>query len=159
MAIRSAAKALVLRDGRLLLNRCRRRDGSVYYDLPGGGQRPYEPLEEAVVREVREESGYRVRVVRFAALSEEICSSERLRAAWPDYTHRVLHIFLAELADEGREAPTELDQSMEQSVWMPVEAIPGLDLYPQNLAGRLPEVLQGEAPVFLGSYAMDREEI
>ena len=46
MAIRCAAKALIVRDGWLLLNRCRRSDGAVYYDLPGGGQNPFESMEE-----------------------------------------------------------------------------------------------------------------
>ena len=57
MAIRCAAKALIVKDGRLLLNRCRRSDGGVYYDLPGGGQNLFESMEDAVIREVREEAG------------------------------------------------------------------------------------------------------
>ena len=41
MPIRSTVKALIVRQGRILLNRCAHEDGSAYYDLPGGGQRPY----------------------------------------------------------------------------------------------------------------------
>lgn len=157
MAIRSAAKAIIVRDGCMLLNRCRRDDGSVYYDLPGGGQRQYEALEDAVVREVREESGYAVRVTGFAALSEEICTHPALRAAWPDYTHRVLHMFRAEVIGGEPETPTELDPHMEGSVWVPLGEIGGLQVYPLNLTDRLAEVLAGEAPVFLGTYELDRE--
>ena len=36
MAIRCASKAIILKDGSVLLNRCKRADGTVYYDLPGG---------------------------------------------------------------------------------------------------------------------------
>ena len=58
MPVRSAAKAIILRDGKVLLNCCRTEAGEVYYDLPGGGQKAYEPMEETVVREVAEETGY-----------------------------------------------------------------------------------------------------
>ena len=74
MAIRCAAKALIVRDGCLLLNRCRRGNSDVYYDLPGGGQHPFESMEEAVRREVMEEAGIGVRILRFAALAEEIAA-------------------------------------------------------------------------------------
>lgn len=99
--IRCTAKAIVVRDGCILLNRCRKRDGSVYYDLPGGGQHVYESMEQAVVREVLEETGYAVKNLRFAALAEEIYTDDALRQKYPDYTHRVMHIFLAEV-EEGR---------------------------------------------------------
>ena len=67
MSIRSAAKAIIIKDNQILLNRCRHKDGSIYYDLPGGGQHPYESLEDAVRREVMEETGFEVSVRRFAA--------------------------------------------------------------------------------------------
>jgi len=107
MAIRCAAKALVVRDGRLLLNRCRKSDGSVYYDLPGGGQHLFESMEEAVRREVREETGMGVRILRFAALAEEIYTNESLRQKYPDYAHRMMHIFLAEPDGTQDALPTE----------------------------------------------------
>ena len=35
--IRCTSKAIIRRDGKILLNRCA-IDGRIYYDLPGGGQ-------------------------------------------------------------------------------------------------------------------------
>ena len=84
MSIRSAAKAIIIKDDQILLNRCRHKDGSIYYDLPGGGQHKYESLEAAVLREVKEESGFDVTIRRFAALAEEIYTNEKLRAQYPD---------------------------------------------------------------------------
>ena len=73
MAIRNTAKAIIIKDGCVLLNKCAHRNGTPYYDLPGGGQHPYEPLEEGVLREVREETGYEARILRFCGLAEDIC--------------------------------------------------------------------------------------
>ena len=44
MAIRCASKAIILENDAVLLNKCKRADGTVYYDLPGGGQKVYESL-------------------------------------------------------------------------------------------------------------------
>lgn len=93
---------------------------SVYYDLPGGGQNVYESLEEALVREVKEETGYDVRVEKFIALAEEIYTNDELREKFPEYTHRVFHIFKASLVSDKQEAPTEIDFATEGSVWIPI---------------------------------------
>ena len=55
--VRNSAKALVLHEDRILLNRCASHYGE-YYALPGGGQRPGELLTEAVCRELLEETGF-----------------------------------------------------------------------------------------------------
>lgn len=59
--IRTAVKALIVRDGHLLLNHCRNAGGE-YYALPGGGQQVGETLDAALVRECREEIGVTVAV-------------------------------------------------------------------------------------------------
>lgn len=83
MSIRSTVKALLVENGRLLLNQCRTADGQTYYDLPGGGQHLYETMEEAVAREVLEETGIPVEVELFAGLVEEITTDPALRGGVP----------------------------------------------------------------------------
>ena len=152
MPIRSAAKALIVHEGRLLLNRCVHADGRVYYDLPGGGQKQYESLEDAVIREVREETGYAVRVVRFAALAEEIYTSEAMQTRYPEYTHRMMHIFLAELASEASCTPSELDMGMECCEWVPLEAVKDIgELHPSALKTALYDILAAKEAVWLGT--------
>lgn len=92
--IRSTAKAIILHEGRILLNRCADSRNGTYYALPGGGQNQFEPLEDAVVRECLEETGYRVHPVRMAAVCEEIWNDAERRQKYPEYAHRMLHIFL-----------------------------------------------------------------
>ena len=151
MSIRSECKALVVHEGRILLNRCAVREGRVLYDLPGGGQRPYEPMESTVVREVAEETGYSVRVVRFCCLVEEITRDEAQRAAHPDYTHRVLHLFLTALQSEEASAPTECDVEQEDCIWVPLEEAARLPVRPLGIAPYLPCMTQESSPLFLST--------
>lgn len=150
--IRSSAKALILHDGRLLLNRCYDKFKGEYYSLPGGGQHRFETLEEAVLRECLEETGLRVRPLRLAAVCEEIFEDEEIRTHYPEYAHRMHHIFLCALETaEVASAPSELDWEQLESVWVPVGKLDGLNVEPTPLCGKFTAVLNGTAPFLLGS--------
>ena len=151
MSIRNASKALLYENGRVLLNSHRTDEGRVYYDLPGGGQHKYETMEEAVVREVLEETGVPVEVVRFAAIAEEIWDDPGMREQCPQYCHRLMHIFLVRRQPGGRQGKPEMDFQQTGSLWATPEEADGLDLVPVQLRGRMREVLESEAPVYLGS--------
>ncbi len=57
-------RVICLRGDALLLVQHRWRDGSHFWLLPGGGIKERETIEEAAVREVWEEAGVRIRVLR-----------------------------------------------------------------------------------------------
>ena len=82
-------------------------DGSLSYDLPGGGQRPRGTLEQTVAREVLEETGYQVHGLKLRRPGREIHEDPARWAAYPDYAQRVLHIFWAELGQDQPVAPTK----------------------------------------------------
>ena len=151
MSIRSASKVILLHEGKILLNRCSDR-GEIYYDLPGGGQHRFESLEDAVRHECLEETGLHVRVLRLAAVCEEIWDSEEMRKAHPKYCHRMLQIFLCEV-DENfpPENAKELDYQMVESVWVPLDEVDTLPLEPRPLTNQFSAVLNGTAPLFLGT--------
>ena len=136
------------------MNKCHDGMNGDYYALPGGGQRQYETLYEALVRECREETGYGIVPLKFAGLCEEICLNEGFREKYPDYSHKMYHIFLCELACETASAPTETDSMQVSSEWVDIGAIGsigGVRLLPECLGEQLTDVLSGAAPAFLGS--------
>ena len=151
MGIRSTAKAIIYHEGKILLNRCFDKQNGAYYSLPGGGQNQYESLEEAVIRECREETGYWVIPIRFAALYEEICDGEAARTNWPEYSHRINHVFLCELASDQQEIPTELDLSQLSSEWVEVSSLSETKFLPQVLGDRIQEIIKKDTALFLGT--------
>ena len=109
MGARISVKALVLENGCLLLNVCEDETNDVYYTLPGGGQNLYEPLEEVLVREVLEETGYSVYPERLAGLYEEIFTDPLLQQNYPDYSHRIYLVFFCKLRHIPQITPVEKD--------------------------------------------------
>lgn len=149
IAIRNTAKALLVADGRILVNRCVTQEGGVYYDLPGGGQHTLETMEEAVIREVLEETGYAVRVVGFAALAEEL-NDYLADSDYSEYAHRVIHIFRVETEGGKAGEPTEMDLQQSGSVWLDLEEADREYFVPEQLNGRISQLARSESPLYLG---------
>src|SRR5947208_378604 len=71
LALRPSARALIVRDGRVLCMVCDGWSGR-FYELPGGGVEAGESLEEAVQRECLEEAGCYVRPGRLRFAQEAV---------------------------------------------------------------------------------------
>lgn len=152
MSIRNSSKALIINNNKILVNQCRYDNDDIYYDLPGGGQNELESMEEALFREVLEETGYEIRILRFATLTEEIYIGKNDRIRKSGYAHRITHIFLAELSGNQQFLPTEHDLHQEKSVWLPLEQADTINLLPAALKGKLSMLLHSSAPSWLGCH-------
>lgn len=151
MSIRSTAKAIVINHNKVLLNCCYDKNNGKYFSLPGGGQKMYESLREAIIRECLEETGYSVLTDRFAALYEEICDDEELRGSYPDYAHKMYHIFICKLQNDHREYPTEIDTMQEKSEWVEIEKLNGIAMLPKAVGNNIMNIINSEIPLYLGS--------
>ena len=151
MSVRSTVKAIILNDGKVLLNRCNDPNNGNYYSLPGGGQQQYETLEEAILRECLEETGYTVAPVRFAALFEEICDDPFVQKKYAVYAHKMLHIFICKLASDVVIEPTETDSLQISSEWIDIKKINEINLLPKVVKKHFICLLSNDCPMFLGS--------
>ncbi len=111
---------VVVREGRVLLVERASEPLAGQWSLPGGAVELGETLEEAVVRELREETGLAVRVLELVEAFERITRDESSR---PRY-HYVLLDYLCE-ALEGEPRP---GSDVRAVAWAAPEEFPGYKL-------------------------------
>ena len=134
------AVAILLENGRVAMIE-RRRQGSLFYVFPGGHVEPGELPVEAVVREVKEELGLDVRVVRLLAEST--------------YAGRPHQYYLVERtggefgSGTGKELsrPAESERGSVTPAWLAVADFERLVVYPQRMALLIGQVVQSGWPV------------
>ncbi len=145
MPIRNSAKAIVLHDGKILVNRCVSRFGD-YYALPGGGQEEGETLTEAVKRELLEETGHRVKPIRLSAVYERICKNRE-----GGLSHKLYFVFLCKLEDGEPFPPTEQDRFQVGMEWVDAHELRRRNLFPRALRDNLPGLMGFGETLYLGS--------
>ena len=145
MPVRNSAKAIVIHEGKLLVNKCVSRFGE-YFALPGGGQRCGEMLNETVRRELLEETGYSVIPLRLSGIYERISSNHNETNG-----HQLYFIFLCKLADEQRRAPTETDRFQVGMEWIDVREIPYRNLFPRAIRDNIQSLVGYGETIFIGS--------
>ena len=156
MTIRASAKAVIVKDDKILLQCCRDDEVNLdYYELPGGGQKPMENMEDAVKRECLEETGLHIKVIRFFALTEEKITIDSVCRNYPDHAHRIFHIFLCEIEDVPAEAHSEEDTHQVNVRWFPINEVPNLRLRPTNLRNSLIPLLESGKIGYLGASILD----
>ena len=145
MSIRNSAKAIVLHEGKILVNRCSSRFGE-YYALPGGGQRTGEMLQETVKRELLEETGYSVIPQRMSGIYERINEGRN-----DENGHKIYFIFLCRLNSGDREIPTETDRFQIGSEWIPLKEIANRNLFPRAIRDNLRSLTGYGETIYIGS--------
>jgi len=138
MAIRISSRAVIVNDGKILLNVM--GDG-IYYNFPGGQIEETETAPEAVVREVFEETGYNIRVEDYLFTSEYEANHCN---GYEGTMHRVQLFFKCELVNENRqELPMEPDVDYSdlsvksKPVWIPLSELEEISFVPAAIRGPL----------------------
>ena len=145
MSVRNSAKAIVVHEGKILVNRCVSRFGE-YYALPGGGQHTGEMLSETVRRELLEETGYSVVPLRLSGIYERISEGRR-----DGNSHKIYFIFLCRLASEERQKPTETDSFQVGFEWVDLKEIQRRNLFPRAIRDNISGLIGHGDTIFIGS--------
>ncbi|WP_265566444.1 NUDIX hydrolase [Streptomyces hygroscopicus] len=121
--LRVAAYAICVRDGRLLLARGSARDGTPEWTLPGGGMEHGEDPYDTAVREVEEETGYRVELTGLLGVDSIRRSFRRSFGRTVDH-HGVRLLYEGRVV--GGELRNEVGGSTDLAAWQDLTDVPGL---------------------------------
>jgi 8-oxo-dGTP diphosphatase len=113
-----AVSAAIFRHGRVLIVRRARPPAHGLYTLPGGGVELGETLEEAVIREVREETALNVEPVGLAGYRQAIARDAEGRVE----RHFVILPFAARWID----GEISLNEELAEAHWLEPTALSGL---------------------------------
>lgn len=119
------AAALIIKDNKLLV--AKSADYDCYYTV-GGGIEINETSEEAVVREVREETGYSLEVDCLAFVQERFLVVDKQR-----YHEIAFYYLMKDSADINISGSSLTDQSQESLHWLPIRDLHKINIVPEFL--------------------------
>ena len=135
------ARAIVVQDGAVLVNRSRNaKTGEEYFALPGGHIDPGESSVDALEREFEEELDARIAVYDLCFVSESIYAGRR---AEETQRHELVLYFHGDLTSELKSNGKEI-QSPEKDKnfqWLPLENLPDSNLLPESIKNYLISII------------------
>ena len=149
-AVRNAAKALIIEDGKMLAVKI--SDGKEeWYIMPGGGQDVEELLPEAACREVAEEMGLQVAVKDLVFVIEGLHGEK---------FHRVDLVFLCEYKGKIENAILQGDTNQVGYDWLDIKTLNTTPLYPSKIRRQIMNLYEGKPySVYLGNEEIGDPEI
>jgi 8-oxo-dGTP diphosphatase len=135
--VRTAAKALIIKD-QCLLAIAKRDHQGIWYILPGGGQQHGETLQEALLRECLEEIGTLVKIGKLLFVRECIGKNHSGNGAglddWFRKHHGIDFIFACSVPDTyTAQSGTLPDDGQEKVEWLPIDSLSEYRLFPSTL--------------------------
>ena len=148
--IRNAAKAFIIKDGKMLAIKI--KDGNEeWYIMPGGGQETEEVLPQTVQREVLEEMGILVEVKDLVFVIEGVHG---------EAFHRVDLVFLCEYLGQKEDAQLTCDTNQSGFEWLDISTLNTAPLYPSRLRRQIMNLYEGKPyKVYLGNEEIGDPEV
>ncbi len=144
--IRNSAKALIIKDGKMLASKIN-DNGDIFYIMPGGGQDSEELLSDAVKRECAEEMGIMVEPKSLEFVVEGMHGEP---------FHRVDLVFLCDYIGEIKNAKLHGDKNQVGFEWISIENLMNEPLYPSKLRSQIIRLFNNEKTVvYLGNESME----
>jgi 8-oxo-dGTP pyrophosphatase MutT (NUDIX family) len=130
--MRQRAAGIIIKDGKILLL-YRRREGNVYYIVPGGGIEEGETPEQAAIREIKEETNLDVEIDRLFFEFDGTRNSH-------EYFFTVKNI-QGEACLGGEELEKNSEENYYEVAWVQLSRLPEINLLPGEVREKLIKTL------------------
>lgn len=141
---RIAARAVILNDkNEVAILRVYGQDGIEfrdYYETPGGGVKPNEPIDEAVIREAEEEIGYKCEIIAPIGIIEDDYNKI--------FRHNITHYYLLKTVKKTEKHLEDYETNLINTfIWVSIDE--AIEIYKNFKPGKLAKIVQRrEIPVF-----------
>lgn len=148
--IRNTARALIVRDGCVLLLRKFSSESGEYFALPGGGQDTGETLQETIRRECMEEIDTQVDLRDLLWVADFFRSRSTRR-------HLIEMVFLCHVPEDYQPRNgVHPDKHQQEVVWLPFNELADRRLAEPYLAEAVARLHQDcDGPIYLGTFHDD----
>lgn len=129
MTTRNRAVAIIIKDNKILLL-YRFKNGEEYYVFPGGGVEDGERVDEAVIREIKEETGFNATIAKRLWEYENNGGMEHFF---------LINDFSGELKLGGPEQERQSSDNIYRLEWISLEKVRGIKLLPTPMKEKVLE--------------------
>ena len=149
MIIRNSAKAVIVKDGKILVIKIQ-ENNHTYYTLPDGGQEHGENLHQALERECKEEIEAVVEIGELIFVREYIGKNHQFSARHA-HAQQTEFMFLCRVNQDTFNNGSNPDNGQTGTEWLPIKDLLDYKLYPQALRAQIISYFNGgKAPIYLG---------
>lgn len=146
---RYSIKAIIIKDGKLLVESCDYGRGR-FSKLPGGGHQWGETMKEALIRECKEELSLEVNPVRLV-LTRDYIAKNHQQTRDLDCFHQAELMFECEVKDFSTLAiGSEPDGEGQQIKWIALDDLFASDFYPKAIIPYLKNLAEIKETIVLG---------
>ena len=135
VGIRNSAKAVIVKEGKLLTIKIH-ENGETYYILPGGGQKHGENLHQALERECKEELGAKVEIGELIFVREYIGINHEL-STYHSHVHQTEFMFFCNVHQDIFNNGSSPDKGQIGTEWLPINELLEYKLFPQALRSHI----------------------
>lgn len=145
--IRNSAKAIIIKDNKLLVIKSQEGEGTPWYVLPGGGQGHEETLHDALIRECHEELNSNVKVKKLVLVREYIGKNHEF-AEVDGGVHQIDFFFECELTSPLDQIRANIQDAAQVDIeWLPLKTLHEKPLFPKML---VEEILSPSHKIYHG---------